>query len=81
MVNLQIPRDESKTHKKRRVFRTCKSYFMYVKCKDCGETVICFSHSQTSINCSQCSSLLVTPTGGKAKILEGNAIKQAENQY
>ena len=81
MVQLQLPHDESKIYKKRRIYRTCNSYFMYVKCKDCGETTICFSHSQSTVRCGMCNSVLLKPTGGKARLIPGTGFKVIENQY
>ncbi len=36
----------------------------------CSTTV--FSHSQTVVVCSSCSAVLCTPTGGKARLTEGD---------
>ena len=81
MTQLQLPRDESTVYKKRRTFRTCNSHFMYVKCKDCSSTTICYSHSQKNVNCQMCSTPILKATGGRAKLLGGAASKIVENQY
>ncbi|OQS54663.1 RPS27D [Ecytonucleospora hepatopenaei] len=81
MADLHKPHLESNKHKKKRIFRTCNSYFMHLKCKDCETTTIGFSHSQTPIKCKLCSALILKPTGGKAKLAEGVAFKVAENEY
>ena len=33
-----------------------------------------FSHSQTVVTCSGCTGVLCTPTGGKAKLSEGEKL-------
>ncbi|ORD93701.1 ribosomal prt S27 [Enterospora canceri] len=81
MAQLQIPRNETAVHKKRRVFRTANSYFMHVKCRNCEETTVCYSHSQTDVRCCMCASVLATATGGKAALVEGAAFKKVENTY
>jgi small subunit ribosomal protein S27e len=48
---------------------TPKSKFMQVKCSDCGNIQIVFSHSATKIKCKVCGSILAEPTGGQANIL------------
>lgn len=81
MPKLQIPRDESTTHKKKKVFRTCNTYFMHIKCEECGTQALCYSHSQTDIKCKLCSTLILKSSGGKGKLTEGTAFKVAVNEY
>ena len=45
-----------------------KSKFLKVKCKNCGNIQIVFSHSTTIVKCKICNEQLTEPTGGKAKI-------------
>jgi small subunit ribosomal protein S27e len=51
-----------------------RSRFLRVKCIDCGNEQIVFSHPATKVRCLVCGATLVEPTGGKgvikAKILE-----------
>ncbi|NPA47756.1 MAG: 30S ribosomal protein S27e [Thermococci archaeon] len=51
-----------------------RSHFLRVKCIDCGNEQIVFSHPSTVVRCQVCGATLVEPTGGKgiikAKILE-----------
>lgn len=46
-----------------------KSRFLKVKCLDCGNEQIIFSHASTLVRCNICGKELARPTGGKAKIL------------
>lgn len=46
-----------------------KSKFLKVKCPDCGNEQIIFSHASTVVRCNICNRELAMPTGGKAKIL------------
>ena len=45
-----------------------KSKFLRVKCPDCGNEQIVFSHATTSIHCKVCGAILAEPSGGKALI-------------
>lgn len=45
-----------------------KSHFLRVKCPDCGNEQIVFSHTSNPIHCKVCGALLAEPTGGRAKI-------------
>nr|6SKF_Ax Chain Ax, 30S ribosomal protein S27e [Thermococcus kodakarensis]6SKG_Ax Chain Ax, 30S ribosomal protein S27e [Thermococcus kodakarensis] len=51
-----------------------RSRFLRVKCIDCGNEQIVFSHPATPVRCLVCGATLVEPTGGKgiikAKVLE-----------
>lgn len=46
-----------------------KSKFLKVKCKNCGNQMIIFSHASRNVYCILCGELLAKPTGGKAEIL------------
>ncbi|KYH39666.1 MAG: 30S ribosomal protein S27ae [Candidatus Bathyarchaeota archaeon B26-1] len=45
-----------------------KSAFLNVKCPDCGNEQILFSHATTVVRCSVCGAVLAEPSGGKAEI-------------
>jgi ribosomal protein S27E len=44
---------------------------MDVRCLDCFTITCVFSHAQTVVYCSNCSTMLCTPTGGQARLSEG----------
>ena len=45
-----------------------KSKFLRVKCPDCGNEQVVFSHVTSVVKCNICSAVLAEPTGGKTKI-------------
>ena len=45
-----------------------KSKFLKVKCSNCGNIQVIYSHTSQIVKCSICGEILVIPTGGKAKI-------------
>ena len=45
-----------------------KSTFLRVKCLNCGDEKIIFSHTVYTINCNTCGDELAEPKGGKANI-------------
>jgi len=45
-----------------------RSKFLRVKCPECGNEQIMFSHAATKIKCNICGTTLAEPAGGKAKI-------------
>ena len=45
-----------------------RSRFLRVKCPDCGNEQIVFSHATTTVHCSICSATLAEPSGGRATI-------------
>jgi len=45
-----------------------KSRFIQVRCPDCGNEQIIFSHAASIVHCNICGAVLAEPTGGKAKI-------------
>lgn len=44
------------------------SKFLRVKCPDCGNEQITFSHSTNPVHCNICGAILVKPSGGKAEV-------------
>lgn len=46
-----------------------KSRFVRVRCPDCGNVQVVFSHSTLKAVCLKCGRVLVQPTGGKAVIV------------
>jgi len=51
-----------------------KSRFVKVRCPSCGNEQIIFDHASFPARCLVCGTILVVPTGGKAKIL-GDVVK------
>lgn len=45
-----------------------KSKFLKVICSGCNNEQIIFNKSSTSVKCLVCGAVIVSPTGGKAKI-------------
>ena len=45
-----------------------RSAFLRVKCPDCGNEQIVFSHASTVVHCNICGVTLAKPSGGKATI-------------
>ncbi|CAJ0931979.1 unnamed protein product [Ranitomeya imitator] len=69
--------DEERTrHKKKRLVQSPNSYFMDVKCPGCYKITTVFSHAQTVVLCVGCSTVLCQPTGGKARLTEGNVCQR-----
>ncbi len=46
-----------------------RSRFVKIKCPDCGNVQVTFSHASTEVKCHACGRTLVKPRGGKAEIL------------
>lgn len=46
-----------------------KSRFIRVKCPECGNIQVTFSHASTVVKCFKCGKILVEPSGGKAVII------------
>ncbi|MCK4435446.1 30S ribosomal protein S27e [Candidatus Bathyarchaeota archaeon] len=44
------------------------SYFLRVRCPDCGNEQLIYSHPTNVAKCNICQTTLATPTGGKAKV-------------
>ncbi|UCE95398.1 MAG: 30S ribosomal protein S27e [Candidatus Bathyarchaeota archaeon] len=45
-----------------------KSYFLRVRCPDCGNEQVIYSNPTNVVKCNICKIILATPTGGKARI-------------
>ena len=45
-----------------------RSSFLLVRCPDCGNEQVTFSHVALAVTCRVCGRLLAKPTGGKAEI-------------
>jgi len=45
-----------------------RSKFLRVKCPECGNEQIIFSHASTRVLCNVCGALLAEPRGGKASV-------------
>ncbi|MEM1606729.1 MAG: 30S ribosomal protein S27e [Candidatus Bathyarchaeia archaeon] len=45
-----------------------RSSFIQVKCAECGNEQITFSHASSIVRCNICGAILAEPTGGKANI-------------
>ncbi|KXA98110.1 30S ribosomal protein S27 [candidate division MSBL1 archaeon SCGC-AAA259I09] len=42
--------------------------FVRVKCTDCENEQVIFSHASSEVNCEVCGKTLASPQGGKAEI-------------
>ena len=47
---------------------TPRSNFQNVKCGECDEEQVVFSHNTTEVICNSCGNLLAQPTGSKSRI-------------
>jgi len=45
-----------------------RSKFLMVRCTECGNEQLVFSHASTAVKCQVCSNTLSTPRGGKAEM-------------
>ncbi|MFH1820950.1 MAG: 30S ribosomal protein S27e [Methanobacteriota archaeon] len=45
-----------------------KSKFLMVRCTECGNEQLVFSHASTTVRCQVCSNTLSVPKGGKAEV-------------
>lgn len=45
-----------------------RSTFLRVRCPDCGNEQVVFSHVATIVHCNICGAVLAEPTGGKADV-------------
>ncbi|EFJ16314.1 hypothetical protein SELMODRAFT_116925, partial [Selaginella moellendorffii] len=59
--------------------QTPNSFFMDVKCRGCFSITTFFSHSQAVISCSNCSTVLCQPTGGKPFLTVGCEYRKKGN--
>ncbi|KAJ3021059.1 40S ribosomal protein S27 [Thoreauomyces humboldtii] len=67
---------EARRHKLTRLVQAPDSYFMDVKCPGCFSITTVFSHAQTAVICSSCSTVLCQPAGGKALLTEGCSFRK-----
>ncbi|KAI5957140.1 rps27 [Candida jiufengensis] len=70
------PKTELQKYKLKTLVQQPRSFFMDVKCQGCLNITTVFSHAQTSVTCDSCSTVLCTPTGGKAKLTEGCSFRR-----
>ncbi|EJW03065.1 hypothetical protein EDEG_02544 [Edhazardia aedis USNM 41457] len=68
------------TCKKNRLFTELRSRMIVVKCV-CNQLEFCYSHSQTTIPCSSCGEVLMTPRGGRAQITETCLVMSADKYF
>lgn len=45
-----------------------RSKFLIVRCTECGNEQLVFSHASTTVVCQVCSKTLAVPRGGKAEV-------------
>ncbi|WIA09529.1 hypothetical protein OEZ86_012097 [Tetradesmus obliquus] len=67
---------ERTKHKLKRLVQSPNSFFMDVKCTGCFSITTVFSHSQSVVLCGSCSTVLCTPTGGRARLTEGCSFRR-----
>ena len=67
------PIAEEHMHKLKKLVQSPNSFFLDVRCNQCGNISTIFSHSQTSVQCSCCGNILCTTSGGKAKLSVGSS--------
>ncbi|KJE93955.1 40S ribosomal protein S27 [Capsaspora owczarzaki ATCC 30864] len=68
--------DEKSKHKLKRLVQSPDSFFMDVKCPGCYAITTVFSHAQTVVQCTGCSTVLCQPTGGRARLTEGCSFRK-----
>jgi small subunit ribosomal protein S27e len=71
-----LEQTEKQKHKLKRLVQSPNSYFMDVKCSGCFQITTVFSHAQTVVQCTGCSTVLCQPTGGKARLTEGSSFRR-----
>jgi len=76
---LPLARDEHRRHKLKRLVQHPNSYFMDVKCPGCYRITTVFSHAQTVVVCSGCSTVLCQSTGGRARLTEGCSFRKKQH--
>ena len=54
------------------------SKFFKIKCKECGNEQVTFSHATKEVVCFGCGNLLLEPMGGKAHILGAEVVEEYE---
>merc|ERR1712037_576830 len=73
---LPLAKDEQRKHKLKRLVQHPNSYSMDVKCPGCYRITTVFSHAQTVVVCSGCSTVLCQSTGGRARLTEGCSFRR-----
>lgn len=56
--------------KRKNVFSSNRAQFITVTCMSCTNERICYSHTQTPIDCNTCGTVLLIPSGGLASLGE-----------
>ena len=54
-----------------------RSKFLKVKCPDCGNEQVVFSHVTNLVHCNVCGAVLAKPSGGKT-IAKGEIVSAVE---
>jgi small subunit ribosomal protein S27e len=52
------------------------SKFWKLKCKECNNEQVSFSHATKEVLCLGCGSLLLEPTGGKAHLVNAEILEE-----
>merc|ERR1712209_100415 len=73
---MPLAKEEQRKHKLKRLVQHPNSYFMDVKCPGCYRITTVFSHAQTVVVCSGCSTVLCQSTGGRARLTEGCSFRK-----
>ena len=45
-----------------------RSKFLRIKCPDCGNEQLVFSHATTTVHCNVCGAILAEPSGRKVTV-------------
>merc|ERR1712110_333856 len=72
--------NEKAKHKKKRLVQSPNSFFMDVKCPGCFKIKTIFSHAQSVVICAGCSTIMSSPTGGKARLTSGCSFRKKTNK-
>lgn len=72
------PAIEKRKNKLKRLVQSPNSFFMDVKCPGCVNITTVFSHAQTVVICSACSTVLCQPTGGKVRLTENCSFRRKQ---
>ncbi|XP_020034567.2 small ribosomal subunit protein eS27-like [Castor canadensis] len=72
------PEEVTRKHKKKRLVQSPPS-FMDVKCPGCCKITTVLSHTQMVVLCTECSTVLCQPTGGKARLTEGCSFRRKQH--
>ncbi|ABL78045.1 30S ribosomal protein S27e [Thermofilum pendens] len=56
-------------HERKALIPQPRSKFLKIRCPDCGNILVTYSHASTKVKCPKCGKILVEPTGGKALII------------